>query len=96
MKTLKRGLTAAVLAMSIAAGSAYAGIWGSCEAPYRVYYVNSSCHYFYIDANGNRVVDGKYVNPKFMGLTLRKDCCSNRWYYEDAMGTRHYVVRHCG
>ena len=92
----KLGLAAvAAVTLAIVGSSAAQACVGTCSAVYRTYYLDRSCHYYYIDANGYAVRGGMYSSSQFAGLQLHKDCCSNRWFYMDAFGNKKYVSRRC-
>lgn len=84
----KIGLVAISVLLSIMTFSAYAG------CPYRTYNLNSNCQYYYIDADGNMVLGGKYAGWKYKNFPLHKDCCG-RAYYVDAWGNKMYVSKRC-
>lgn len=63
---------------------------------YRTYYLGADCRYYYIDAAGNKVVDGRYDRDalRYSNMDLKQDC-HGRWYREDGWGNKVYVSRRC-
>jgi len=74
------------------------GVLTACantNVPYRDYYVDRTCHVYYVDQFGNRVYDGRYDRADYSGLTMQRDA-NGRWFYEDSWGNRIYKSKHCG
>jgi hypothetical protein len=85
-----------VLAFAAAASIFAVSAASACDQPYRTYYLDRGCNIYYYDVYGNRVMEGRYSRDGFVGLTLQKDCCSGRWFYEDLIGNKFYVSKRCG
>lgn len=68
---------------------------GDCSSVYRTYYTDAYCNSYYTDAMGNRVVEGRVDNSRFVGLPMHQDC-NGRWFYQDSFGNRIYKSAHCG
>ena len=66
---------------------------------FRTYYLDGNCNYYYVDGMGHTVVDGKYVDARYIGLPLRRGA-DGRMFYQDSFGNRVYVsarcANHCG
>ena len=88
--TLSKVILALASVVSIAVLSGCA----STNAPYRNYYLDSSCRYYYVDIWGNKVYEGMYGDTSFVGLPLMQ-APDGRWYYQDSYGNRIYTSRHC-
>ncbi len=70
---------------------------GACAGSnptFRNYYLDGNCKTFYVDAFGNRVMEGNVRGHSLVGLPLHQDAMG-RWFYQDSLGDRTYLVRHC-
>ncbi len=82
-----------VLLVSIL-GCALLSACTTSNVPYRTYYLDSSCHYYYTDSTG-RVVEARDMGISLVGLPLQRDAMG-RWYYQDSYGNRIYRSARCG
>ena len=90
-KFKKLSLTAASVVLSLIAINAFA-CCSNVEA-YRTYYLDRHCNYYY-NQGCSRVTDGQYVSQNGSALSLKRDC-HGRWYREDMLGNKMYVVARC-
>lgn len=63
--------------------------------PVRSYYLDDTCRYYYVDGAGRTIYGDKYIDARFIGLTLKEEC-DGRWFYTDHLGNKVYVSKMCG
>lgn len=86
---------AALVVVSILGCSIVSACGGNSCNVYRTYYTDAYCNSYYTDTMGNRVVDGRVDNTRFVGLPMHQDC-NGRWFYQDSFGNRIYKSGRCG
>lgn len=75
-----------------------AGLLSGCEATnpvYRNYYQDSTCHFFYVDYQGNRVYVGRGSALDDVGRGMLHRDANGRLYWVDSFGNRFYKSRVC-